>query len=217
VKKGAFLKHYTNYIKDFEKISRFFDTCRQKNSNFAHAVREFEDRKICHNLGIKPYMLKPVQRMPQYSLLLEDYLKNLDESHEDYEDTKKAISIVRSVAEHANETIRVQAAWEQLILLQKRLPGVDFLSDNNGYLVKEGELLKVCRKELQPRYFVLMNDSLLCLTYINSSHLNTSQKDLKLKYKLPLTRMKIMISISQEHQFEFSIIGVARSFNVVAK
>ncbi|CAG7673101.1 unnamed protein product, partial [Allacma fusca] len=26
VKKGAFLKHYTNYIKDFEKISRFFDT-----------------------------------------------------------------------------------------------------------------------------------------------------------------------------------------------
>jgi len=89
VKKGPFLKHYTNYIKDFEKISKFFDQYCEKNAHFANAVKYFEMSKRCHNLGLKPYMLKPIQRMPQYALLLQDYLRNLEVGHVDYDDTVK--------------------------------------------------------------------------------------------------------------------------------
>ena len=155
-KKGAFLKHYTNYIKDFEKISRYFDQLYQKCPNFSRAVREFEAKKRCNHLGLKAFMLKPVQRMPQYILLLEDYLKQLDTDHVDYEDTIKAIAVVKAVAEHANEAIRLQVAVEQLVALQKRVPHVRIIAEG-VQLVKQGELLKVRRKELTPRYFSLVS------------------------------------------------------------
>ena len=108
VKKGPFLKHYSTYVRDFEKIMHRLDHCCHKYSAFARTVREFEATERCQKLGLKHYMLKPVQRMPQYRLLLEDYLKTLTEESEDYEDTIKAITIVKDVAEHANEAINLQ-------------------------------------------------------------------------------------------------------------
>jgi len=51
-------------------------------------------------------MLKPVQRLPQYRLLLEDYLKHLDENGEDFNDTIDALRIVAEVAEQADNTIK---------------------------------------------------------------------------------------------------------------
>lgn len=109
VKKGPFLKLYATYIKDFQKNSMHFDTCCQRHTLFADVVRDFELSERCRKLGLKHYMLKPVQRMPQYRLLLEDYLKTLDkEESSDYDDTVKGIAIVKDVAEHANEAIRLQ-------------------------------------------------------------------------------------------------------------
>jgi len=51
-------------------------------------------------------MLKPVQRLPQYRLLFEDYLKHLDENGEDFNDTIDALRIVAEVAEQADNTIK---------------------------------------------------------------------------------------------------------------
>ena len=51
-------------------------------------------------------MLKPVQRLPQYKLLLEDYLRHLSHESSDFDDTTAALKIVSDAAEHANNTIR---------------------------------------------------------------------------------------------------------------
>ena len=51
-------------------------------------------------------MLKPVQRLPQYKLLLEDYLKHLDTDSADFDDTTLALKIVSDAAEHANDTVK---------------------------------------------------------------------------------------------------------------
>ena len=52
------------------------------------------------------YFLKPIQRLPQYKLLLEDYLRNLNTNSPDYDDTAAALTIVTQAADHANETIK---------------------------------------------------------------------------------------------------------------
>ena len=57
-------------------------------------------------------MLKPVQRLPQYKLLLEDYLRHLAHDSADFDDTTAALKIVSDAAEHANNTIR-QGVSEQ--------------------------------------------------------------------------------------------------------
>ncbi|CAG7726824.1 unnamed protein product [Allacma fusca] len=103
---------------------------------------------------------------------------------------------------------------EKLINLQNRLPNTIVLRTNR-FLIKESELLKVCRKELQPRYFALMTDYLLCMTY-NASIGAPNMKDLKLRYELPLTGMRISTP-SEDYLNEFSVISNTRNFNLVAK
>ncbi|ODM99815.1 FYVE, RhoGEF and PH domain-containing protein 6 [Orchesella cincta] len=214
VKTGPFLKMYADYIKDFRKNSLHLDTCCQRSPLFGETIRDFELGERCHKLGLKHYMLKPVQRMPQYRLLLEDYLKSLEKESEDYNDTVKGIAIVKDVAEHANEAIRLQVNAEKLLHLQSRLTTGTIILKSDRQLIKEGELQKVCRKVLQPRFFALMNDCLFCFNYNAPAG---SPKDLKLRYELPLAGMRVSLSSNEDYQFEFSVISVARSFNLVAK
>lgn len=107
VKKGPFLKLYTSYIQNFESQCIYLDECCQKYPKFGRVVKEFERSPRCQKLSLKHYMLKPVQRIPQYRLLLEDYLCHLSETSPDREDTHTALSIVRDVAGHANRSIQL--------------------------------------------------------------------------------------------------------------
>ena len=112
VKKGPFLKLYTTYIREFSAVNYHFDDCCQKFPKFAKLVKDFEKKELCRNLKLKHFMLKPVQRLPQYKLLLEDYLRHLAHDSADFDDTTAALKIVSDAAEHANNTIR-QGVSEQ--------------------------------------------------------------------------------------------------------
>ena len=107
VKKGPFLKLYTSYIQNFESQCIYLDECCQKYPKFGKVVKEFERSPRCQKLSLKHYMLKPVQRIPQYRLLLEDYLCHLSETSPDRDDTNTALLIVREVANHANRSIQL--------------------------------------------------------------------------------------------------------------
>jgi len=107
VKKGPFLKLYTSYIQNFESQCIYLDECCQKYPKFGKVVKDFEGSPRCQKLSLKHYMLKPVQRIPQYRLLLEDYLRHLSETSPDRDDTHTALSIVRDVADHANRSFQI--------------------------------------------------------------------------------------------------------------
>ena len=106
VKKGHFLKLYTDYVQNFQDINTHYQECCEKYPNFNRLVQEFERRPECRNLKISHYMLKPVQRLPQYRLLLENYLKNLDPAGCDHDNASEALDIVSSAASHANEKMK---------------------------------------------------------------------------------------------------------------
>ncbi len=106
VRKGPFLKLYTTYIREFSSVNYHFDECCQRYPKFGKLVREFEKGERCRNLKLKHFMLKPVQRLPQYKLLLEDYLKHLHPESIDFDDTTNALRIVSDAADHANDTIK---------------------------------------------------------------------------------------------------------------
>uniref|UniRef100_A0ACB8FP07 FYVE, RhoGEF and PH domain-containing protein 6 n=1 Tax=Sphaerodactylus townsendi TaxID=933632 RepID=A0ACB8FP07_9SAUR len=70
VRKGPYLKMYSTYIKEFDKNVALLDEQCKKNPSFAAVVRDFEMSPRCASLALKHYLLKPVQRIPQYRLLL---------------------------------------------------------------------------------------------------------------------------------------------------
>ena len=106
VRKGPFLKLYSAYIRDFQSQSALLDECVQKFPRFGKTLKEFEMSERCKCLSLKHYMLKPVQRLPQYRLLLDVYLHHLTDSSVDYNDTLAALKVVTEVAEHANNSMK---------------------------------------------------------------------------------------------------------------
>ncbi|KAK7117137.1 hypothetical protein R3I94_022636 [Phoxinus phoxinus] len=205
VKKGPFLKMYSNYICEFDKNVGLLEEHCRKNPAFAKVVKEFESNPCCANLAVKHYMLKPIQRIPQYQLLLTDYLNNLDEESPDYRDAEAALVIVKEVANHANAFVRQGDNSQKLYEVQCRLTGNHVIVQPGRVLLKEGILMKLSRKVMQPRMFFLTNDSLLYTTQVASGNF-------KLNNILSLAGMKVSKPSQEGYQNELNIESVERSF-----
>ena len=156
-------------------------------------------------------MHKPVQRLPQYILLLNKYKAYLSSNDPDYQDTLTALELVRKIAMAADNSFKDADNTEKLLRIQNSLIGQRTEIIKPGrYIIKEGELLKVSRREKQPRLFILCNDCLIYLTSI--------QHDLfRLNHEIPLTGMRVHISAHQEFQEEFCVISEKRSIIIAAK
>ncbi|XP_046357623.2 FYVE, RhoGEF and PH domain-containing protein 6-like isoform X4 [Haliotis rufescens] len=208
VKKGPFLKMYSSYIRNFENATAMFEESCKRYPEFQRIVKEFEVSPRCACLALKHYMLKPIQRIPQYKLLLQDYLKNLPSDSPDYKPTEVALTIVSEVADHANESMRHGDTVQKLLEIQHSLIGQFEVIQPGRNLIKHGELQKSSRKELQPRMFYLFNDVLLYTTPVAGGY--------RLNNILPLTGMKVCTPQQEAFSNEFSIISVQRSFTVAA-
>uniref|UniRef100_A0A8C2HQG8 FYVE, RhoGEF and PH domain-containing protein 6-like n=1 Tax=Cyprinus carpio TaxID=7962 RepID=A0A8C2HQG8_CYPCA len=205
VKKGPYLKMYSTYIREFDKnVALLEEQCR-KSPAFAKAVQEFESHPCCANLAVKHYMLKPIQRIPQYQLLLTSYLNNLDEESADYKDAEAALMIVKEVANHANEIVRHKDNCQKLYEVQCRLTGHHVIVQPGRVLLKEGILMKLSRKGMQPRMFFLLNDSLLYTTPV-------AKGNFKLNNILSLAEMEVSKPSQEGYQNELNIESVERSF-----
>ncbi|KAL1775074.1 FYVE, and PH domain-containing 6 [Sigmodon hispidus] len=205
VKKGPYLKMYSTYIKEFDKNIALLDEQCKKNPGFAAVVREFEMSPRCANLALKHYLLKPVQRIPQYRLLLTDYLKNLLEDSADHRDTQGALAVVIEVANHANDTMKQGDNFQKLMQIQYSLSGHHEIVQPGRVFLKEGTLMKLSRKVMQPRMFFLFNDALLYTTPMQSGMY-------KLNNMLSLAGMKVRKPTQEAYQNELKIESVERSF-----
>nr|XP_032822293.1 FYVE, RhoGEF and PH domain-containing protein 6-like isoform X1 [Petromyzon marinus]XP_032822294.1 FYVE, RhoGEF and PH domain-containing protein 6-like isoform X1 [Petromyzon marinus] len=164
VRKGPYLKLYSAYVREFDNnIAVLDESCRAVPA-FAALVREFERRTCCGNLPLKHFLLKPVQRIPQYKWLLTDYLRHLSPESPDYADTQAAIAIISEVASHTNDCMRQGDNFQKLLQIQQSLQGSPEVVRPGRVFLKEGTLFKLCRKALQSRMFFLMNDALLYAT-----------------------------------------------------
>uniref|UniRef100_A0A3Q3F4Z3 FYVE, RhoGEF and PH domain containing 6 n=1 Tax=Labrus bergylta TaxID=56723 RepID=A0A3Q3F4Z3_9LABR len=206
LKKGPYLKMYSTYIREFDKNVALLVEQTKKNQAFGAVVREFEvTSPRCANLALKHYLLKPVQRIPQYQLLLTDYLKNLSEDSVDYKDTQAALGIVKEVANHANDIMKQGDNFQKLIQVQCSLNGHHEIVQPGRIFLKEGVLKKLSRKVMQPRMFFLFNDILLYTTPVQSGQY-------KFNKMLSLAGMKVSKPNQEANQNELNIESVERSF-----
>uniref|UniRef100_A0A671XZK4 FYVE, RhoGEF and PH domain containing 6 n=1 Tax=Sparus aurata TaxID=8175 RepID=A0A671XZK4_SPAAU len=205
LKKGPYLKMYSTYIREYDKNVAVLEEQSKKNPAFGAVVREFEASPRCANLALRHYLLKPVQRIPQYQLLLTDYLKNLSEDSEDYKDTQAALAIVKEVANHANDIMKQGDNFQKLIQVQCSLNGQHEIVQPGRIFLKEGILKKLSRKVMQPRMFFLFNDTLLYTTPVQSGQY-------KFNNMLSLAGMKVSKPSQEAYQNELNIESVERSF-----
>ncbi|XP_077601347.1 FYVE, RhoGEF and PH domain-containing protein 6-like [Stigmatopora nigra] len=205
LKKGPYLKMYSTYIREFDKNVALLEEQSKKNPLFGAVVKEFEADPRCANLALKHYLLKPIQRIPQYQLLLRDYLKNLSKDSADYKDTQDALAIMKDVVSHANDIMKQGDNFQKLIRVQCSLNGHHEIVQPGRVFLKEGILNKLSRKVMQPRMFFLFNDTLLYTSPVQSGQY-------KLNNMLSLAGMKVSKPSQEAYQNEFFIESIERSF-----
>ncbi|XP_014211813.1 FYVE, RhoGEF and PH domain-containing protein 1 [Copidosoma floridanum] len=160
---APFLKMYTEYVKNFDYAINLISTLQQKVLRFAAIINEIQKTEECAKLSLQHHMLSPIQRLPRYELLLKDYLRNLVKDNPDYEDTKKALELVSTAANHTNEAMKKIDKFKKLLEIQESIYDSTDLVSATRELVKEGRIVKISARsgDHQERYMFLFSDILL--------------------------------------------------------
>ncbi|KAJ3048910.1 hypothetical protein HK097_010078 [Rhizophlyctis rosea] len=142
----------------------------------------------------------------------QDLLKHTPRSHPDHEDLVGSLEMISRVANFVNETVRHHEMTWQLIEIQRSLVG---LSENvvvpGRRLIKRGRVQKICRKNHQNRYLILLSDVLIYA----SSGLLDDQYVFHRKLHLELCRV-IDVPDTQNLRNIFQIISSEKSFAMYA-
>ncbi|XP_041417650.1 FYVE, RhoGEF and PH domain-containing protein 5 isoform X2 [Xenopus laevis] len=154
-------QHHTAFIVAFDKMTAALDDCTIKTSYLATVVRDFERYLHRGQANVKHELLKVVQRIFQYHMILTDYLNNLCPDWAEYEDTLAALMIVSEVADRANDSMRQGENLQKLVQIEHSVRGQRSLLQPGREFVKEGTLMKVSGRNKHPRHLFLMNDVLL--------------------------------------------------------
>ena len=109
------------------------------------------------------YLIMPVQRIPRYILLLQDYKSNTEESHPDYQNLTKALETLKNIADRINEEKRNQERRMRMVQLNSTLTHSDALGKlivPGRMLIKEGPVVfhKSVNKVSKSGYLFLFSD-----------------------------------------------------------
>ncbi|XP_037379444.1 FYVE, RhoGEF and PH domain-containing protein 5 isoform X2 [Talpa occidentalis] len=175
--------HHAAHILQFDRcLSLLGENCLH-SPRLAAAVREFESLPG-GGQNSKHRLLRVVQRLFQYQVLLTDYLNNLCPDSAEYENTQGALTLISKITDHANDSMEQGENLQKLVHIEHSVRGQGDLLQPGREFLKEGTLMKVAGRNRRPRHLFLMSDVLL-YTY--------PQKDGKyrLKSTLAVASMKV--------------------------
>ncbi|XP_033745206.1 FYVE, RhoGEF and PH domain-containing protein 4-like isoform X1 [Pecten maximus] len=179
---APFLKLYTEYVKNFDHAMNLINAWSEKSSRFAAIMQEIQKTPECGSLTLQHHMLDPVQRVPRYQLLLQDYLKHLPEDSPDKENAEVALELVTKAASHSNEAMKKIEKFHKLLEINEKFGAAIDLISPTRELVREGRITKISARggERLDRYVFLFNDlMLICCEQILGSFRIKAQLDME--------------------------------------
>ncbi|XP_067845452.1 pleckstrin homology domain-containing family G member 1 isoform X2 [Heptranchias perlo] len=151
---------YTQYCTNYPRSVAVLTEC-MRNKVLAKFFRERQET-LKHSLPLGSYLLKPVQRILKYHLLLHEIVNHLEKDTECYDVVQDAIDTMQRVAWHINDMKRKHEHAVRLQEIQSLLTnwkGPDLTS--YGELVLEGTF-RIQRAKNERTLFLL--DKLLLIT-----------------------------------------------------
>ncbi|XP_017879867.1 protein ECT2 isoform X2 [Ceratina calcarata] len=100
------LKAYPPYVNFFENTKEMLDQCDQNKPRFHAFLKVCQTKPECGRQSLKELLIKPVQRLPSISLLLNDILKHTNKNNPDHSALELSISSIKEVMTYINEDKR---------------------------------------------------------------------------------------------------------------
>nr|XP_055205685.1 rho guanine nucleotide exchange factor 10 isoform X19 [Gorilla gorilla gorilla] len=195
--KSMVLDAYSEYVNNFSTaVAVLKKTCATKPAFLEFLKQEQEaspDRTTLYSL-----MMKPIQRFPQFILLLQDMLKNTSKGHPDRLPLQMALTELETLAEKLNERKRDADQRCEVKQIAKAINERylnKLLSTGSRYLIRSDDMIETVyndRGEIvktKERRVFMLNDVLMCATVSSrrshDSRVMSSQRYL-LKWSVPL-------------------------------
>ncbi|CAL7948622.1 unnamed protein product [Xylocopa violacea] len=102
----SLLKAYPPYVNFFENTKEMLDQCDQNKPRFHAFLKVCQTKPECGRQSLKELLIKPVQRLPSISLLLNDILKHTNKNNPDHSALELSISSIKEVMTYINEDKR---------------------------------------------------------------------------------------------------------------
>eukprot|EP00004_Rigifila_ramosa_P012674 TRINITY_DN2762_c0_g1_i5.p1 TRINITY_DN2762_c0_g1~~TRINITY_DN2762_c0_g1_i5.p1 ORF type:complete len:348 (-),score=88.82 TRINITY_DN2762_c0_g1_i5:52-1095(-) len=96
-------------FKQDPQISSFLDTTKEN--------------PVCRGLDLLSFLIKPVQRLCKYPLLLRELIRHTPPSHPDYDQIEKAHALMNDLAMEVNEQVRLLKMNERVLEIEVCLEG----------------------------------------------------------------------------------------------
>ncbi|XP_046807867.1 protein ECT2 isoform X3 [Lucilia cuprina] len=100
------IKAYPPYVNFFEQMKETLQHCDTQNPRFHAFLKINQTKPECGRQSLQDLMIRPVQRLPSISLLLNDILKHTNKSNPDYARLEEALKAIKEVMMHINEDKR---------------------------------------------------------------------------------------------------------------
>lgn len=145
-----FFKLYFEYFHNFPLSNALLDDLARKQ-DFAHFVDQARTNPKYHQLTLKDFLIKPVQRLPKYVLLMKEIKKHTPPDHPDLANICRVLATFEEVNHSNNEKLNQVVnrykvgEIERTLLLPHSIqePGVEFiLEEPASLLTMEGEVLE---------------------------------------------------------------------------
>ncbi|XP_069903340.1 rho guanine nucleotide exchange factor 10 isoform X2 [Oryctolagus cuniculus] len=200
--KSMVLDAYSEYVNNFSTaVAILKKTCATKPAflEFLKSQESGPDRVTLYSL-----MMKPIQRFPQFILLLQDMLKNTAKGHPDRLPLQMALTELETLAEKLNERKRDADQRCEIKQIAKAINERylnKLLSSGNRYLIRSDDMIETVYNDrgevvkTKERRLFMLNDVLMCATVSSrTSHEGstvTSQRYL-LKWSVPLGHVQVV-------------------------
>ncbi|XP_059416443.1 FERM, ARHGEF and pleckstrin domain-containing protein 2-like isoform X2 [Carassius carassius] len=188
------LKEFIGYLQKHDEVLTELEKATKRVKKLETVYKEFELQKVCY-LPLNTFLLKPIQRLMHYKLILERLCKHYAPQHRDYDDCEEALKEVTEIAAQLQSSLIRLENFQKLTELQRDLIGIENLTAPGREFIREGCLYKLTKKGLQQRMFFLFSDMLL---YTSKGVTATNQ--FKVHGQLPLHGM-----IVEESENEWSV------------
>ncbi|XP_025933143.1 FERM, ARHGEF and pleckstrin domain-containing protein 2 isoform X4 [Apteryx rowi] len=179
------LKEFTSYLQKHDEVLTELEKATKRLKKLEMVYKEFELQKVCY-LPLNTFLLKPIQRLMHYKLVLGRLCKHYTAEHRDYADCRNALKEVTEMTSQLQHSLIRLENFQKLTELQHDLIGIDNLTAPGREFIREGCLYKLTKKGLQQRMFFLFSDMLL---YTSKGVTGTNQ--FKIHGHLPLHGMLV--------------------------
>ncbi|KAL3046830.1 hypothetical protein OYC64_021119 [Pagothenia borchgrevinki] len=195
------LKEFTSFLQKHDEVLTELEKASKRLKKLETVYKEFELQKVCY-LPLNTFLLKPIQRLMHYKLILERLCKHYSPSHRDHDDCKEALKEVAEIATQLQSSLIRLENFQKLTELQRDLIGIENLTAPGREFIREGCLYKLTKKGLQQRMFFLFSDMLL---YTSKGVTATNQ--FKVHGQLPLHGMILIVLDApvEESENEWSV------------